>query len=108
MRPLPNYQQFRAAVGTRFVVAAIVDPDSDQLFELDLTLHAVSEVVRTAGSHSFALEFRGPLDFAFEQGLASLDHDRFGRIDLFLVPVGSSEGQMVYEAVFSLLVPPGT
>lgn len=107
MDALPSYDEFREQVGSRFVVAAVVvDPDTDELFELDLRLNAISDDVATPLGHTFALEFRGPLDWAFEQGIASLDHERFGRIDLFLVPIGPADGEMAYEAVFSLLSEP--
>lgn len=106
MEALPTYAEFRAELGTTFVVAALVDPETDELFELDLRLHAISDDVPTPLGHTFALEFRGPLEWAFDQGLASLDHDRFGRIDLFLVPIGPADGEMAYEAVFSLLSEP--
>jgi hypothetical protein len=69
-------------------------------------LHAISNLVETPAARSWALEFRGPAEWSFEQGLASLDHERFGRIDLFLVPLGEREGEATYEAVFSLLVEP--
>jgi hypothetical protein len=104
MPPLPSYDEFREEVGSTFTVAAVIDDASDALFELDLRLHAISEVVETPTARTWALDFRGPADFTFEQGIASLDHARFGRIDLFLVPVGPLDGAMAYEAVFSLLV----
>ena len=102
MQALPSYEDFRGVVGSTFVVAAVVD-DSEQVFELDLVLHSVSDRLRIPGGVTYSLEFRGPPDVTFEQGLASLDHARFGRIDLFLVPIGPAGGRMAYEAVFALL-----
>jgi hypothetical protein len=106
MQALPSYDEFRQEVGSAFTVAAVVDDASDELFEVDLRLHAISELVETPTARTWALDFRGPADFTFEQGIASLDHARFGRIDLFLVPAGPLDGEMSYEAVFSLLVEP--
>lgn len=103
MQALPGYDDFERVVGTRFTVAAVVDDDTDQLFEVDLRLHAISERIRTAGAESWSLEFRGPAEFVFEQGMASLDHDRFGRLDLMIVPLGPRDGEMSYEAVFTML-----
>lgn len=102
MQALPSYEDFRGVVGSTFVVAAVVD-DFDRVFQPELVLHSISDRVRFPGGVTYSLEFRGPLDVTFEQGLASLDHAWFGRVDLFLVPIGPTEGRMVYEAVFTLL-----
>jgi hypothetical protein len=103
MQALPGYDDFKRVVGSRFTVAAVVDEATDQLVEVDLRLHAISEQVRVKGAESWTLEFRGPAEWAFEQGMASLDHARFGRIDLFIVPLGPRDDEMAYEAVFSML-----
>ncbi len=106
MVSLPSYDEFREAVGSTFTVAAVVDPESEDLFEVDLRLHAISALVDTPAARNWVLEFRGPAEWSFEQGIASLDHARFGRIDLFLVPAGQRDGEAAYEAVFALLVEP--
>jgi hypothetical protein len=103
---LPSYDEFRGVLGSTFTVAAVVDPDTDDLFEVDLRLHAISDRAFTRVATTWALEFRGPGEWSFEQGIASLDHAQFGRIDLFLVPIGTNDGEMAYEAVFTLLPEP--
>jgi hypothetical protein len=103
MQALPGYDDFKGAVGSRFIVAAVVDDATDQVFEVDLRLHAVSDLVQVGSTQTWSLEFRGPQEWTFEQGMASLDHARFGRLDLFIVPLGPRDGEMSYEAVFTLL-----
>jgi len=50
---------------------------------------------------SFSLLFRGPFGMTQESGMYSLDHDKLGKLDLFLSPVGKLKDQVLYEAVFS-------
>ncbi len=49
----------------------------------------------------FSLLFLGPDASHVEQRTWSLEHDALGRLEIFLVPVGPSEGRMAYEAIFS-------
>jgi hypothetical protein len=57
----------------------------------------------------FSVLFHGPLEPVLPQGIYLVEHDRLGRLELFLVPVGPDDtpaaGQaaatvMRYEAVF--------
>ena len=48
----------------------------------------------------FAL-FRTPSDFVVRQQMFRLEHETFGSIAVFLVPVGPDKEGMRYEAVFS-------
>jgi hypothetical protein len=49
----------------------------------------------------FSLLFLGPDARHVEQRTWPLEHAVLGRLDVFLVPLGPSEGRMRYEAVFS-------
>jgi hypothetical protein len=71
---------------------------------LDLEL-VEAEFCKTQDSTSdrkpFALVFRGPPEPCLQQQIFSLDHDKMGTLDIFLVPIGPDEKGMRYEAVFS-------
>ncbi len=54
-----------------------------------------------ANSYSFSLVFRGGPHFTLQQHIFTLEHDRLGTLDLFLVPIGRDPGGFRYEAVFN-------
>jgi hypothetical protein len=50
----------------------------------------------------FSLVFKGEPGVNLPQQIHSLEHPAFGRLDLFLVPIGPApSGEMRYEAVFN-------
>jgi len=49
----------------------------------------------------FSLLFRGPRQPALPQRIYPLEHDRLGRLEIFLVPLGPEGEAMRYEAVFT-------
>ncbi|MEL7084643.1 MAG: hypothetical protein AAF268_04005 [Cyanobacteria bacterium P01_A01_bin.3] len=49
----------------------------------------------------FSLLFSGPSQPVFGQQVFPLEHDRVGRADIFLVPVGEADSGIEYEAVFT-------
>ena len=49
----------------------------------------------------FSLLFSGPSQPTFEQQIFHLENDRFGQVDIFLVPVGEADNGIEYEAVFT-------
>ena len=51
----------------------------------------------------FSLIFRGPKDRPLEQRIHTLEHDRLGRLDLFLVPIGPpTDGEgACYQGIFN-------
>jgi hypothetical protein len=55
----------------------------------------------TAGRRTpFALLFGGPLQPIMPQRTYTLDHERLGSFELFIVPIGPEGAMMRYEAVF--------
>lgn len=52
-------------------------------------------------SYSFSLVFRGGPHFTLQQHIFTLEHDRLGTLDLFLVPIGRDPDGFRYEAVFN-------
>jgi len=68
---------------------------------LDLVAVADSSTPRQV---TFTLLFRGPARPVLAQQIYSFEHDRLGRFDLFIVPVGQDAQGLAYEAVFNRLV----
>lgn len=48
----------------------------------------------------FSLLFHGPADGWLRQGTYTFEHDAMGRMDIFVVPLGSDAEGMRYEVVF--------
>jgi hypothetical protein len=72
---------------------------------LDLKLIEVHElgtdVSRSAGRAPFSILFLGPAEPVLVQSIYRIEHRELTPMELFLVPVGSGEGGMNYEAVFT-------
>src|SRR5581483_3549089 len=68
---------------------------------LVLRLLQVNE--RDAGPRleQFSLFFRGPREPYLQQSIYSLQHDKLGTIELFLVPVGIEQDGIQYECAFN-------
>jgi hypothetical protein len=49
----------------------------------------------------FSLLFRGPRQPALPQKIYPLEHERLGRLEIFIVPLGPEGDRMRYEAVFT-------
>lgn len=55
---------------------------------------------RPAARHPFSLTFRARTPAYVPQGTYPITHDRLGRLDVFLVPVGRDDDGLLLEAVF--------
>jgi hypothetical protein len=80
------------------------------LVQLDPSESAEVELIQVTGQESntmetFSLVFRGPADQPFRQGTYTLQHEKLGTFQLFLVPIGRDESGYSYEAVFNRLLP---
>ena len=49
----------------------------------------------------FSLLFRGDADRIHPQSIYAMEHEAIGAFDLFLVPVGSDQNGIKYEAIFN-------
>jgi hypothetical protein len=54
----------------------------------------------------FSLIFDGPENPILQQRIYSFEHDKIGRFDMFIVPVGKIPGSVRYQALFNRLVRP--
>jgi hypothetical protein len=89
--------EFSKHVNTMFRVAA------EPPLELELTqvkgyLGGANE---ETGMERFSAFFFGAGDGILRQGIYPLEHVAMGAFELFLVPVGKTEGGYQYEAVFN-------
>jgi len=60
----------------------------------------MSQAIELGVREPFSLLFKGPEEPFLEQHMYALYHNKLGRFELFLVPVGHVPGGYQYEAVF--------
>jgi hypothetical protein len=68
---------------------------------LSLELLEVEEKNYSPDLEQFSLLFRGPRTPKLGQSLYTLEHEKLGKLELFLVPVGPDSVGMGYQAVFN-------
>lgn len=73
---------------------------------LEMELVEVNERTTSPQVELFSLTFRGPVTPVLVQHIHHLEHDKLGKFDLFLTPVGRDENGTVYEAIFHRLKKP--
>lgn len=71
---------------------------------IDLKLVSAEDKGSTDRQQQFALTFTGPLEPFLPQRIYRLEHQHFGPLDLFLVPVARNADGFTYEAYFNRLV----
>jgi hypothetical protein len=97
-----DFKTIAVLVNSRFVTR---DPNGDS-HSLEL-IQAESAsggdgVARAEGSESFSLLFRGDATRPLDQNTYSFVHERIGRFEMFIVPIGREcDAQCQYEAVFN-------
>ena len=90
-------EEFSKHLNTQFRVKS--DPSLE--LELDQVKGYLSGENEQQGMERFSAFFRGPSDHMLPQNVYSLEHDRMGAFELFLVPVAKDEKGFRYEAVFN-------
>jgi hypothetical protein len=86
-------------VGTEFRVTTV----PGNAVAMDLVETAPLTASGNLRRQPFSLIFRGPKDRHLEQRIHILEHDRLGRLGLFLVPIGpGADGNgPYYQAIFN-------
>jgi hypothetical protein len=88
---------FEGRVGETFAAAPSYAGDP-----LELVLTSCVESPNARPDHpAFSLFFDGVGPERLDQQIFALEHPELGRFDLFLVPVGKTEGGFAYEAVIN-------
>jgi len=65
----------------------------------------VSDLPSRPGNEQFSVLFRELEGRRAGQGTYTLEHQRLGRIELFLVPIDAGKGVIALEAAFNRFVP---
>lgn len=83
-----------------------VQVDQSAVLELDLIEITLLGLEPEAGEQTerrcpFSLVFRARGETHLPQQIYRLEHDRFGSLEIFLVPIGPDRQGMRYEAVFT-------
>jgi hypothetical protein len=94
--PFPTFETFEGRVGETFHVTG---PLSD--IAMTLTSATTWGAPGVSQRQAFTLEFHGPLAPVLPQAIYRFEHDTIGGIDLFIVPLGPKEGEMLYEVIFA-------
>src|SRR5215831_425391 len=74
--------------------------DQDRELELVAVKPYLPQANEQTGLERFSVFFDGP-NFYLPQRLYSLEHERMGQFDIFLVPIGQNGDSFRYEAVFN-------
>jgi hypothetical protein len=70
---------------------------------LTLTLNNVADVGQEVPGRrrAFSLIFLGPIEPILPQRIYALEHASFGTLEIFIVPIGVTQSNCRYEAVFT-------
>jgi hypothetical protein len=90
---LPGFDAFSACLGDSFQLVG-----EEQTFTAELV---EAKPLVEAPDRPFSLLFRVADGATLPQRIYPLKHDRLGRFELFLVPIGPDDVGMQYEAIFS-------
>jgi hypothetical protein len=92
-----THATFAKELGSPFQLECAATPLALELVEATES----SRAWRATGRNAFSLLFRGPRQPVLPQRIYRLMHDRLGRLEIFLVPIGPDSEGMRYEAVFT-------
>ena len=90
-----NSRVFSECLGSVFQLQV---PGQDPI---PLDLIDVSEKDNSPRLEQFSVIFRDPGRRYLPQAIYELDHEKLGRIELFLVPIGPDEEGMCFQACFN-------
>jgi hypothetical protein len=86
---------FAESVGTKFRL------NTEASGPIELELVKVTEGVSSPRHEQFSLLFHGPQSPFLPQMVYHMEHEKFGELDMFIVPIGKHQNGLQYEAVFS-------
>jgi hypothetical protein len=95
----PDLATFEQLVGTRFRLRL----DEENSVEVEL---AQLKNTSSPSWEQFTLLFQAPTEAPAEQRIYVLEQEAIGAFEIFLVPIGRTEGGLQYEAVFNRRVEP--
>jgi hypothetical protein len=71
---------------------------------IEAQLVEVADNGSTPDQEQFSVLFRAPRDHTPVQGLYSIEHEKLGKFEMFLVPVKPDKNWFYYEAIFNRLI----
>ena len=92
-------EEFSKHLNTKFRID--LDGGDNVEFELVEVKGYMGGDQEQTGMERFSIFFQGPSEPYLLQSTYSLQHDRMGKFEIFLVPIGRSEPGVQYEAVFN-------
>lgn len=95
---LPSHSEFAAAVNSNFGVSA------EGGTPVEFTLVECNDVISTERQHCYSLLFKGPVEQPPIQDTYTVENDRLGKMQLFLVPIKRDEDGIYFEAVMNHLL----
>jgi hypothetical protein len=97
-----THGDFEPLCGTHFGADLRADPGLGlELIEVRLLPAPPTRPGRPPRRRPFALTFLARTQVYVPQGTYPVTHDRLGRLEIFLVPVGRDDDGLLLEAVFS-------
>lgn len=89
-----NYEDFCEILDSDFRLA-------DTEIDIKLKFFEISEKKETTRTILFSLYLKSPSDVFLEQKIYNLQHEKFGKGSLFIVPIRQDADGIVYESVFN-------
>jgi hypothetical protein len=89
-----SYDNLSNQLNTTFIV-------KQESGEIPLELTEVTSRKLVQRNEQFSIILRGPSDRPLGQGTMPMEHQKFGKIDLFIVPIRQAADGMYYEAAFN-------
>ena len=90
-----THELFNDVIGDSFSIEA------EGVTAVELASVEVKPSLAGAARAPFVLTFHGPADVLLPQSIYVLEHNKLGRLEIFLVPVDQAENHVIYEAVFN-------
>lgn len=78
-----------------------VEFDNGKQIELMLSEVKKQGSSSSGDKQSFSLLFKGPKEMVLQQQIYPLQNDNLDLLSIFLVPVGSEDDHILYEAIFN-------
>ena len=72
--------------------------------EVELRLLSATDIGSSGRQVQFSIIFQGPANAPRFQSIFKIEHEKLGKLDLFLVPIGRNSVGIKYEAVFNRLI----
>jgi len=90
-----THEKFSDVVGDPFAIEA------EGVSAVELVSVTLKPSLAGGKANPFVLTFHGPADTLLPQKIYKLEHEKLGRLEIFLVPVDQDESHVYYEAVFN-------